>query len=60
MTAPLSAQRLADRFVVEREVGRGGVGIVYRAHDLVSGQDVALKVIAVPGVDAGDFTRAGM
>ena len=22
MTAPLSAQRLADRFVVEREVGR--------------------------------------
>lgn len=57
MTAPASEQVLADRFVVEREVGRGGVGIVYRAHDLVSGQDVALKVIALPGVDAGEEAR---
>jgi serine/threonine protein kinase len=56
MTAPQS-QPLAGRFVIEREVGRGGVGIVYRAQDLVSGQAVALKVIALPGVDAGEEAR---
>jgi hypothetical protein len=50
-------QPLAGRFVVEREVGRGGVGIVYRAHDQVGGQAVALKVIALPGVDAGEEAR---
>jgi tetratricopeptide (TPR) repeat protein len=52
-----AAQPLAGRFVIEREVGRGGVGIVYRAHDQVSGQAVALKVIALPGVDAGEEAR---
>ncbi|MDP9148627.1 MAG: protein kinase, partial [Myxococcota bacterium] len=56
MTVP-GAQLLAGRFVVEREVGRGGIGIVYRAHDQMSGQLVALKVIAVPGVDAGEEAR---
>jgi tetratricopeptide (TPR) repeat protein len=56
MTAAL-AQQLAGRFAIEREVGRGGVGIVYRARDEVTGQDVALKVIAVPGVDAGEEAR---
>jgi eukaryotic-like serine/threonine-protein kinase len=48
---------LAGRFVIDREVGRGGVGIVYRAHDQVTGRPVALKVIALPGVDAGEEAR---
>jgi serine/threonine protein kinase/tetratricopeptide (TPR) repeat protein len=48
---------VAGRFTIEREVGRGGVGIVYRALDQVSGQAVALKVIAIPGVDAGEEAR---
>jgi len=56
MTLP-AAQPLAGRFVIEREVGRGGVGIVYRAHDQMTGQTVALKVIALPGVDAGEEAR---
>jgi hypothetical protein len=56
VSAPLP-QPLAGRFRVEREVGRGGVGIVYRAHDEVSGQPVALKIIALPGVDAGEEAR---
>ncbi|HSY21845.1 MAG TPA: serine/threonine-protein kinase, partial [Polyangiaceae bacterium] len=51
------AELLAGRFTIEREVGRGGVGIVYRAQDSVSGQAVALKVIALPGVDAGEEAR---
>jgi tetratricopeptide (TPR) repeat protein len=50
---------LAGRFVIEREVGRGGVGIVYRATDEVSKAPVALKVIAIPGVDAGEEARFG-
>lgn len=50
---------LAGRFVIEREVGRGGVGIVYRATDEVSKSPVALKVIAIPGVDAGEEARFG-
>jgi eukaryotic-like serine/threonine-protein kinase len=54
--APLG-QPLAGRFVIEREVGRGGVGIVYRARDEVTGDPVALKVIALPGVDAGEEAR---
>lgn len=50
---------LAGRFVIEREVGRGGVGIVYRATDEVTKAHVALKVIAIPGVDAGEEARFG-
>jgi eukaryotic-like serine/threonine-protein kinase len=52
-----AAEPLANRFLVEREVGRGGVGIVYRARDQVSGQPVALKVIALPGMDAAEEAR---
>ncbi|MBX3208478.1 MAG: protein kinase [Labilithrix sp.] len=59
MTAAAFQGLLAGRFVIEREVGRGGVGIVYRARDEVSGAPVALKVIAIPGVDAGEEARFG-
>src|SRR6478672_10804052 len=54
---PRAQELLGGRFVVEREVGRGGVGIVYRALDQMTGQPVALKVIAIPGVDAGEEAR---
>ena len=37
---------MGGRFVVEREVGRGAVGVVYRAYDLTTEQNVALKIIA--------------
>ena len=59
VTAAAFQGLLAGRFVIEREVGRGGVGIVYRARDEVSGVPVALKVIAIPGVDAGEEARFG-
>jgi serine/threonine protein kinase/tetratricopeptide (TPR) repeat protein len=54
--APMDAL-LANRFQVEREVGRGGVGIVYKALDVMTGEAVALKVIAIAGVDAGEEAR---
>jgi len=42
--APL-AQALADRYRVERELGRGGMATVYLAHDLKHDRDVAIKVL---------------
>lgn len=59
MSAAALQNLLAGRFIVEREVGRGGVGIVYRAMDEVTGTPVALKVIAIHGVDAGEEARFG-
>jgi tetratricopeptide (TPR) repeat protein len=36
---------LAGRYTVGREIGRGGMAIVYLAHDLRHDRDVALKVL---------------
>lgn len=45
----LTGQTLAERYQIEREIGRGGMGIIYLAKDLTSpGADelVALKILA--------------
>ena len=36
---------ISDRFVVERELGRGGMAIVYLARDLRHDREVAIKVL---------------
>jgi serine/threonine protein kinase len=48
---PTSGSRWGDqgRFVIERRIGRGGMGTVYLATDSLLGRQVALKVL-----DAGD------
>jgi serine/threonine protein kinase len=38
-------QSLADRYRLERELGRGGMATVYLAHDLRHDRPIALKVL---------------
>ncbi len=38
-------ERIADRYTIRSELGRGGMGVVYRATQDLTQRDVALKVI---------------
>ncbi len=49
---------IAERFFLRREAGRGGMGVVYRADDKVSGGAIALKLLqGRDAVDAARFQR---
>jgi serine/threonine protein kinase len=37
---------IADKFEIERVIGQGGMGTVYKAKEILSGQTAALKVIS--------------
>ena len=43
---PLAPLSLPARFELDREIGRGGMAVVYRAHDNHLGRDVAIKVLS--------------
>jgi serine/threonine protein kinase len=53
-------QRLADRFVIQRAIGTGGMGAVYLASDERLGESIALKIMhgmALLDPAAGDRLR---
>ena len=42
---------LGDRFRLVGELGRGGTAVVWLAHDLASGEEIALKILHAPFAD---------
>ncbi len=54
------ATALADRYVLVREIGRGGMATVYLAHDRLHDARVAIKVLrpdTAPSMGGSRFTR---
>ncbi|MCW2837146.1 MAG: protein kinase, partial [Marmoricola sp.] len=50
---------IAGRYSLEREIGRGGTGVVWLGRDEVLGRQVAIKRIGLlPGTDSTDLARA--
>ena len=43
---PFTVRGLPDRFRIEQEIGRGGMSIVFRAHDAKLNRAVAIKVLS--------------
>ena len=48
---------LHERYRIESELGRGGMGVIYRAHDTLLDRQVAIKVMSDSGLSQDGRTR---
>jgi serine/threonine protein kinase len=48
---------VAQRYRLDAEIGRGGMGVVYRAHDIPNNRDAAVKVINLNTANALTFQQ---
>jgi hypothetical protein len=59
MTDFLPTGIIGRRYQLKETLGRGGMGAVYQAEDLLSGHTVALKQVAIPASQLAFASRSG-
>jgi eukaryotic-like serine/threonine-protein kinase len=57
MSMPAADRLVADRYALKAPLGRGGMGVVWRAQDQVLGRQVAVKEVVFPPTMADEERR---